>query len=494
MKKVISSLLVAAMAICVNTAKADNISLEEAREAAAYYMGYYTGADKLSANDLTLVHQIDNEKLGVPASYFFNVGSDGWIIMAGTTIIDPIIGYSAEGSLVMEDLPANMLWWVNGYTKMVKGLQEFDAENDYTYPDHEVWTALKGKSYKGDTKANQHVLTQMTWGQGDANTPTYNMLCPQDTGGRYSMVGCVATAMSQMMRYYRYPSKASGTAIYVLRSVLANADKQKMPNIQLKINYDTMEPFDFDKMPNKPTSGGHRICSEENMREVARLSYYAGVAVHMGYTPDGSGAYSPDVPNAMKKHFKYTQGTVVYRDRNASTYMDRIRAVLTSDNVAYMGGVSSTGEGRDAAGHAWLCVGYMENNVNQYYMNWGWEGGGNGFFNLGGNNMPIQYYGYNFNQNQEFIEGMVPDNGVGIDQVDGSELGDAYPNPAIHAVTLPYNTPNATNMVIYNIEGKVVATYPVHAGTGELTVNVEGMPTGMYIYRMNSVSGRFMVK
>ena len=59
---------------------------------------------------------------------------------------------------------------------------------------------------------------------------------------------------------------------------------------------------------------------------------------------------------------------------------------------------------------------------------------------------------------------------------------------------LPYTTPDATQMTIYNIEGKVVATYPVQAGNGELTVNVDGMPSGVYIYRMNSVSGRFMVQ
>ena len=494
MKKVISSLLVAAMALCVNTAKADNISLEEAQEAAAYYMGYYTGAAKLSANDLTLVHQIDNEKLGIPASYFFNVGSEGWIIMAGTTTIDPIIGFSADGSLVMEELPDNMMWWVNGYTEMVKEIQELDATNDY--PDHEMWTALKNKSYKGGTKANQHILTQLRWGQGDAYEPTYNLYCPQDTGGRYSMVGCVATAMSQIIRYYQYPQQASGSAIYVLRSRLSGSDKYLMPNIQLSIRFDTTAPFDYSMMPLRPATDGGRLCSEDEMREVARLSYYAGVTVKMGYTPDGSGALSTEVPSAMKTNFKYKLGRLVYRASNNDTqYMSRLRAMLLDDNIVYMGGASLTGDGADAAGHAWLCVGYQENYPNLYYMNWGWNGGGNGYFNLGQNSMPISGYGYNFNQRQEFIEGMVPDvQSSGIDRVDGSELGAAYPNPAINSVTLPYSTPNACEVTIYNIEGKVVATYPVNAGTGELTVNVDGMPSGMYVYRMNSVSGRFMVK
>ena len=493
MKKVISSLLVAAMALCANSAKADNISFEEAREAAAYYMGYYTGADKLSANDLTLVHQINNEKLGVPASYFFNVGNNGWIIMAGTTTIDPIIGFSEEGSLVMEDLPANMMWWVTEYTEVVKELQEIDAENDN--PDSEMWIALKTKSYKGDTKANQHILTQIKWGQGREYYPTYNRFCPQDNNGRYSVVGCVATAMAQIMRYYQYPQQATSSVRYSLWSQLDASERQIMPNAVLAINYDTTAPFDYNMMPIRPfASNGSMTCSNEEMDEIARLSYYAGLSVKMGYTPDGSGTQSNKVPAAMQKNFKYQLGRVIYRD-NDSQYMTKLRNMLLNDNILYMGGASLTGTGADAAGHAWVCVGYQENYPDQYYMNWGWDGSGNGWYNLGQNSMYISGRGYNFTQYQEFINGMIPDvEEVSIDRVDGSELGNAYPNPAVHSVMLPYNTPDATQMTIYNIEGKVVATYPVQAGNGELTVNVDGMPSGVYIYRMNSVSGRFMVQ
>lgn len=494
MKKVISSLLVAAMAFCANTAKADNISMEEAREAAAYFMGYYTGSSKLTASDLTLVYQIDNKNLGIPASYFFNVGSDGWVIMAGTTVINPIIGYSDEGTLVVEEFPANMLWWVNGYSDMVSEIQELDATNDY--PDDEVWTALKTKSYKGDTKANQHILTQIKWGQGNMYNPTYNYYCPQDVNGRYSVTGCVATAMAQIMRYYQFPRKATGSARYWLKNQLHGSDRSIMPNVQLKVDFDTMEPFDYSLMPNQTyDNSGHYTWSSEQMKEIARLSYYAGVSVKMGYTPDGSGAVSANVPTAMNRYFKYQLGSLVYRTaQNQSQYMTRLRARLLDNNVLYMGGSSLVGQGADAAGHAWVCCGYQENDTNQYWMNWGWEGSGNGFYNLGTNNMYISSQGYNFNQNQEFIDGMIPGEEAGIDDVDGSELGDAYPSPAIHSVNLPYSTPNATNLVIYNIEGKAVATYSVPAGMGELTVNVEGMPSGVYIYRMNSVSGRFMVR
>ena len=109
--------------------------------------------------------------------------------------------------------------------------------------------------------------------------------------------------------------------------------------------------------------------------------------------------------------------------------------------------------------------------------------------------MPISGYGYNFNLGQRYIRGMVPSNLERIAEVvDGTELGTPYPSPATYSVTLTYDTPNASDLMVYNVEGKLMSTYHVQAGVGELTVDVEDYPAGVYIYRMNSRSGRFIVQ
>ena len=501
MKKLISSLLVVVMALGANTAKADNISVEEAREAAAYYMGYYMGLSKLTADNMELVYQIDNQKLGIPAAYFFNIaGGEGWVILAGTTTIDPIIGVNDEGSLNPECFPANMRWWINGYCDMVSEIQELDEENDY--PDDAVWTALKTKSYKGDTKDASHKLMPENWGQGDKNTPTYNIYCPVSiTSGETAITGCVATAMAQIFHYYRYPRKGTGLAKYWLRQSLDPSEQTTMPNSQLKYNFDDSAVFNYDNMPNNPINdNGRQACSDEEMQEIAHLMYACGVSVKMGYTPDGSGARSAEVTNAARKYFKYQSGTQVFRQSNSDrAFVNAIREALMQNNVLYMSGSSLTGTGADAAGHAWVCCGYYEVDTNRYFMNWGWDGGSNGFYNLGKNNMPISGQGYNFNQNQEFISGMVPPDDsnrfLGITEIDNSSaLGMPYPNPAISSITIPYQTNNATELVIYNIEGRLVATYRIQPGEGEVQVNVNAMPAGVYIYRMNTLTGKFMVK
>ncbi len=505
MKKLISSVLVVVMALGMNTAKADNISMEEAREAAAYFMAYYTGVDKLTTDDLELVYQIDNEKLGIPASYFFNLASDGWIIMAGTTTIDPIIGYNTEGSLDPDCFPANMRWWVNGYSDMVSEIQELDAENDY--PDHEMWTSLKNRNYKGDTKEAQHILMSEKWGQGDDITPTYNYYCPQTiTSGRYAIAGCVATAMSQIFHYYRFPRKGTGMASYYLPSQLSHEDSAStMPRVSLKYNFNDSVEFNYGMMPNVPTKkvaqGYYYIyeqnCTDEEMHEIARLMYACGVSVKMSYLPDGSGAMSANVPGAAASYFKYKRGRENYRSGNTDwAYVSALRSALMANNVLYMAGASSTGTGGDASGHAWVCGGYKETDTNRYFMNWGWDGSSNGFYNLGANSMPISQQGYNFNVRQEYISGMVPDSSqMGISDIeDLTYLGQPYPNPAMESVTLPYSTQSISDLVIYGIDGRPVKTYRVQPGSGKLEVRVDALPAGVYIYRLNSLTGKFIVQ
>ena len=198
----------------------------------------------------------------------------------------------------------------------------------------------------------------------------------------------------------------------------------------------------------------------------------------------------------MKKYFKYTESTLRYRNGNTDwTYVNAIRSELLNGNPLYMSGASSTGSGGDAAGHAWVCSGYKEQDTSQYYMNWGWDGGGNGFFNLGANRMPISGYGYNFNVRQAVVLNMHPTAAPqGIADVDHTLLESPYPNPAVQTVTLPFYTENASDLMIYSIDGKLVTSCRVQAGYGEATVDVNNLPAGVYIYRLNSQSGKFIVQ
>ncbi len=466
------------------SAKAGNVTVEQAKSVAAHFMGSRMGIDKLTPDQLTLVYQIDNPDLNIPAAYFFNLESCGWVVIAGTTVIDPIVAYNDEGSLVVDQLPANMLYWMEGYAGMISDIQKADAENNYS--DHVMWTALSSSNVKG-TRGDQVILMNERWDQGDERNPTYNLYCPK-VGNRWSMVGCVATALAQICHYYKYPVRPTGFHRYWWEG--------DGNSTLLALNYDTMY-FDYTLMPNRVTS----TSQPAKIREVAKLSYALGVAVNMSYHPDGSGAHSDDIPDAMESFFKYQHSNLISRS-NTYNFVERIRGAVEERHPVYMSATSTTGSGADAAGHAFIVAGYETGDAagseyNYYYFNWGWDGAGNGFYNLGENDMPIaqQYGGYNFIRNQRAIVNLLPPaDTLGICSVDPTVLGHAYPNPAAFSVKVPYSTQTAADLMVYSIDGKMVESVRVQPGDGEVVVRVDALPKGVYIYRLNSQSGKFVVQ
>lgn len=488
MKKLVSLLLISAALLTTTVAEARNINDKVAREVAAYYMtlnGYHGDVD---ASDLVLVRQFDNLALGIPAAWCFNVSDWGWIIVSASTAADPVLGYSEEHNFgEWSELPPNMRWYTNHLVDAVCAVQENDK--DKNFDDLEEWTSLLNKTVTPSPKDARRKLIQSEWGQGDEYHPTFNLYCPRTDDGRYSMAGCVATAMVQIMKYFEYPVSPSGQHRY----------RTDDHHWLLSLDYDTIF-FDYSLMPNKVY---YNTTPANKIQEVAKLSYAAGVSVDMNYDPDGSGTQSAKVPTAMKNYFHYTMGTLYYRDDMGGTaFVDSMRNQLIRQRILYMSGASSTGSGADAAGHAWICGGYRVDNPNMYYMNWGWDGSADDWFNLVSNNMASSM-GYNFKLRQATIINMVPphadstsvdfNTGIGLVE-DNTVLKPAYPNPAVLNVTLPYSVSSVSDLTVYSVDGRLVATRRLQPGEGSVVLNVADMPAGIYLYRLGGKSGKFMVR
>lgn len=486
MKKLIASLLVSVAALMPATVKADNLTADQAKAAAAYYLVHHSHITPISAKEMTIVRQIDNPDLGVPAVYFLNAPKQGWVIMAATTVLDPIIAFSTESTLEAYDLPANLEWWLENYAKAVVTVQNEDAASGL--PDSPEWLTLaNGKLPEAKAPV---VLINDYWDQGSTTYPNYNLYCPV-VDGRTSVVGCVATALSQLCHYYRYPVQPQGIRVYGAAGTT------------IRIRFDTVS-FDYDLMPEALSSSS----STESVKAVAKLCYAVGVAVRMDYSPDGSGSNNQWASEGMKSIMKYNASTVFYRaSSNAdpfgtgdTSFVNTVRAELYKKNPLYMSGASDEGSGTDAAGHAWLCCGYRTDNNNQFWFNWGWGGTrhGDGWFNLQDNNMRIRSMGYNFRVGQSILLGLTPPDDsnihVGIRDVDNTELSPAYPNPASVSVTLPYTLDNAAELRVYSIDGRLVETRRVEAGNGQAVMRVDHLPAGIYLYRLNGATGKFIVK
>jgi hypothetical protein len=109
---------------------------------------------------------------------------------------------------------------------------------------------------------------------------------------------------------------------------------------------------------------------------VATICRQAGVAVDMDYAPDGSGAYSEDVPGALISYFKY-RNTAQHRYKSSystSAWEAMMVGELNNSRPIYYSGSGPSG------GHAFILDGYQ--GTNYFHVNWGWYGYYNGYYYL----------------------------------------------------------------------------------------------------------------
>lgn len=334
---------------------------------------------------------VKNGVLTVEANYFvFNVGDNqGFVIAAGDDCVPAILGYADRGTFVGDSLPANVKWWLDGYSDAIGRLQASGQQAPRRAPTH----------------AALPVLLTCQW---DQDYP-YNIYCPQffDTG-ETCVTGCVATAMAQIMYYHRVRSVRSVQADipgYTCATDWENYGKMTVQGIPKN------SPIDWNDMTDTYNSRS----TDAAKRAVANLMRYCGVSVEMDYgcsSTGGSGAVSQYVVTALKKYFGYDTGaSYVYR----SNYSDDAWDELIYNELANGRPVHYSGRGT-SGGHAFVCDGY--DGDGYYHFNWGWGGYCDGNFLLSDLTPPgfgIGSNGGGFNDKQGAIIGAKPDGNLSPD-------------------------------------------------------------------------------
>jgi hypothetical protein len=212
------------------------------------------------------------------------------------------------------------------------------------------------------TRAQVGPMLTSSWHQGSP----YNIACPMGDGGR-TVVGCVATAMTQIMKYWEWPPSGIGSHSYYWWG----DDSCGGSTSGQQLSADFSDSYDWANMPNNCDSG----CDSAEQSALAELSYEAGVSVEMDYGACGSGAYMDDCMNAMENHFRYTPGM---QERFRSSYSATSWFNLIVDEID-AGRPMLYGIHR----HAIVCDGWRDTGgLNQYHMNYGWGGSYNGWYTV----------------------------------------------------------------------------------------------------------------
>ena len=355
--------LVLAVMCLMSQVYTQNINRAEAEKIAAAFMH----------SRINLISQVAFEELStgivldIPAGstsiYAVNFVSGGFVLVAGNRASVPVLGYAFEGEYSGNQQPEAFASWMEGYKQQ---LNQIAAEQiPSTQAITEQWEMLDNYTpammLQPGSIMQVSPLLPSTWDQGSR----YNELCPEDENGPGGHVwaGCVATAMSQVINYWRYPLQGSGSHGYY-------SDYG-----YLSVDFGSAS-YDYNQMNNS-------IMAENNY-EMAEIQYHCGVAVDMMYSPDGSGAYSDDAASALRNYFGYNSTlNLEYKD----DYSDTEWASLLMDNLN--NGWPMYYHGFGSGGHAFNVDGYQGSDY--FHFNWGWSGSYNGYYyldnlNPGGNN------------------------------------------------------------------------------------------------------------
>ncbi len=146
--------------------------------------------------------------------YIFNFSTGGFMAISAHSANPPLLCYSFSGKYETANQPDNFQAWMEQYKRQII----FSIESK-ALPSPETATAL-WKYYLETPVTAIHSfsgreilpLTTSTWDQGKY----YNEMCPADPSGPsgHCYTGCVATAMGQVMNYFRWPDTGTGSYSY----------------------------------------------------------------------------------------------------------------------------------------------------------------------------------------------------------------------------------------------------------------------------------------
>ena len=307
--------------------------------------------NNLRSNELQLVYTGSSNR-GEACFYAFNVGDEGFVIVSADDRFRPIVGYSDEGPFATENPSPELMFYLD------KIIEARTSRSAILFDDTEQeWQSVATTGHMLSRNGGRGVdyICTTKWNQ---DSP-YNYYAPEASsgpGGR-CYAGCVATAMSQVMKRWDYPAQGSGSHSYYCYG-----------HGMLSANFGTTT-YDWEHMPDELVGS-----TQQEIEAVALLMYHCAIAVDMEFSPSGSGANSWDVPDAIEQYFSYSNhATLKMRDQYSLTnWQNMLKESHDIGWPVYYSGFSNSG------GHAFVCDGYDDSDL--FHFNWGWGGSSDGWF------------------------------------------------------------------------------------------------------------------
>ena len=348
---------------------AQTVTLQEAAAAAQRYF-------EQNGKTLTNCAKIIQDDQKSPLLYFFNA-ENGFVVISGDKSAPPVLSFSDQQLYNDSDVVPPFEMWINHYADQIRQIKkQHIVQSQFV----SQWEAVLSGAPVFRSGDEVEPLMLSKWDQGEY----YNYYCPKDAAGDNGRVvtGCVATALAQLIYYYRFPETGTGSYSYTDENYgVQSADYGNTT-------------YNYNAMCDVPTSIN---------TEISKLIYHCGVGVDMVYGPDGSGMYNHSAARVLRTYFKFSPETeYLYRDSTDLNWDSVIVSHLNRKMPMYYAGWSLP----NINGHGFICDGYKTvDSCYFFHFNFGWSGYMDNYYYTDA----LVVGGSNFNLAQELIINAYPD-------------------------------------------------------------------------------------
>lgn len=286
---------------------------------------------------------------GTPDFYVFNRGEGvpGFVIInADASSEASILGYVDTASFDYASAPDALRWWLEQYRH--NGVAKVPAQ----------------------VTASRQSVSPLISTKWDQQAP-FNDLVPSLPGYTF-VTGCTATAMAQIMNYYRYPERGVGSKNYTVNYIGKGT-------VNYSANFGETT-YDWGNMLDDYSHG----YTAQQGNAVATLMYHAGVAEKTIYNNAASSADDRHSGMALIEHFDYDPSMLRAERRYVSDtdWEEIVYTELAAGRPLIYSGQTKQ-DLNNSEGHSFICDGYNASD-NTFHMNWGWSGNWDGYFRLTG--------------------------------------------------------------------------------------------------------------
>ena len=293
--------------------------------------------------------------------YIFSRGEgQGFVIVSGDDCLPEVLGYTESGDYDESLLPPHFFNWLNYYKAAIEDAQEAGENVSRQSPQRR-----NAPRHAKGWPAISPLLTSH-WHQ----TSPYNDRCPIIDNGSRAVTGCVATAASQVIYYYRKDNPDT----FLATTPTYGADEWHHTAVTDKIEKGT--PIKWDLMLDK--YGGSEPA--EFRQAVADLVFAVGAMDHMDYYTS-SAAQITDLVNPMSTYFNLLSQCEYKSDGSSSWVPLATWEKKIYDDLAKGHPIIYTGYHSDQGGHAVVLDGY-QSNTGLFHFNFGWGGQGDGWYTV----------------------------------------------------------------------------------------------------------------